>query len=96
MDNRQIAWFDVYQFVAPHLPSQIVLPGTPAWLDLDDTDPLKRRNLLWPVIWWCLEQDARQTALADASRQISTAAPWAALAQRIQNGRGDAFIRRAS
>lgn len=95
MDSRQIAWWPVYKLLAPQLGAcPPPLPGTPTWQQLPDDHPDKHRSLLWAAVWWCLEQDTRQTAMAEASREISSAADWSELAQSIRNGRGDAYIPR--
>jgi DNA-binding transcriptional LysR family regulator len=95
MDSRQIGWYEVYLLLAPLLGERpTVLPGTPAWSLLPDDHPDKWQAILWASVWWCLDQDARQAAMAEASREISSAADWSAVAQQVRNGRGTAYIPR--
>jgi hypothetical protein len=79
--SREVAWSPVYDLVAPLLGEPGLVPGAPAWCDLDDRDPAKWQALLWAAVWWAVSQDARQTALAEASRAISAAADWPAIAR---------------
>ncbi len=86
----QVSSEQVHLFLAPHLGDPGLIPGTPRWVDLDDGDPEKWRAILWPVVYWAVDQDARQTALAEASRAISMAVDW----PRIVRSRGAAYIPR--
>ncbi|CAJ1495117.1 DUF2742 domain-containing protein [[Mycobacterium] burgundiense] len=95
MGNRQINYVTVYEFLRHQLGDKpAVLPGTPAWQLLPDDHPDKWRAVLWAAIWWCLSEDTRQEAMAESSREISSAAPWSALAQRVAQGRSSAYIER--
>ncbi len=67
-----------------------LIPGTPAWCLLEDTDPAKWQAVLWAAVWWALAADTRQAALADASREISHCHPWT----RVGRGRGHSYIPR--
>jgi hypothetical protein len=73
MTSRQVAWAAVYRFIEHQLPEpgSLPLPGTPAWCAMSDDDQAKRDALLWPVIYWAITEDARQTAMCEASRAIS-------------------------
>lgn len=86
--NRQVSWYEVYEYVQPYLPGRegLLIPGTPAWRQLPD-GPTKRRALLWPAVWWAVSTDADQSARAEAAAAISEAADWAALARRTTQGR---------
>ncbi len=95
MNSRQVAWEPVYRFLAPDLGDHNIIPGTPAWCDLDDHDHRKRAACNWPVVWWSVAEDARQTAIAEASREISTAADWPAVARRMQRRKSGVYIPRA-
>lgn len=86
--SRQVAYRPVYTLLAPMLGTPSLIPGTPAWCQLKDTDPSKWRAVLWASIWWCLEQDARQAATADASRAISEAADWSQISRDIRRRSG--------
>lgn len=89
--SRQVACLPVYELLSPLLGRPGLVPGTPEWCDLDDTEPAKWQAVLWAALWWSVEQDARQTSLAEASREISSAADWPA----IGRPRGVAYIPRA-
>lgn len=66
------------------------------WCHLGARDPAKWQALLWPTVWWCVNEVSRQTALAEASRDISAAADWSALSRNMLQ-RNSAYIpRRAS
>lgn len=89
--SRQVAYLPVYELVSPWLGDPGLIPGTPAWCQLDDTDPIKWQAMLWAAVWWSLAADTRQASLADASREIScAAATWS----EIGRGRGTAYIPR--
>jgi hypothetical protein len=92
--SKQITYLPVYELVSPLLGDPDVLPGTPVWCQLEDTDPAKWKAILWAAVWWCVEQDARQAAMAEASKAIAASADWSAVAQRVRNGRGPAYIKR--
>jgi hypothetical protein len=83
MDSRQIDYLPVYELVADLLGDPGLIPGTPAWCALDADDPAKWQALLWPAVWWCVAEDARQMAMADASREIACAADWSALSRNM-------------
>lgn len=91
MASRQVAWAEVHALVKPLLGEPGLVPGSPQWVALDDTDPRKWSALLWAAVYWAVSEDAHQTALAEASRAISTAADW----PRIGRARGRAYIPRA-
>ncbi|MCQ4359661.1 DUF2742 domain-containing protein [Mycobacterium gordonae] len=86
--SRQVAYLPVYDMLHPLLGTPGLIPGTPVWCQLDDTDPSKWRAVLWAAVWWCLEQDARQAAMADASREISNAADWSGVSREIRRRSG--------
>ncbi|OBG14842.1 hypothetical protein A5768_08255 [Mycolicibacterium fortuitum] len=70
------------------------LPGTPQWCQMDDTDARKLMALVLGGVREALTNDTHQTAMAEASQAISAAADWTALAQRIRNRSGSAYIPR--
>ena len=92
--SRQVSFEPVYELLSPLLGDPGLIPGTPVWCQLDDTDPAKWQAVLWAAVWWTVAQDARQAAQSDASREISAAADWSALAQRIRGRSGSAYIPR--
>lgn len=93
-DSRQVTWLPVYELVAPLLGEPGLVPGTPAWMHLDDANPAKWSALLWAAVWWALDQDARQEAAADASKVVARAADWPHIARCIRAGRGGAYVPR--
>lgn len=98
--SRQVAWFEVYRYAErlstshgvglDHLP----LPGTPAWCGMDDDDARKLLALVLGGVREALNHDAAQEHLADASKKIATSEDWSALARRIAQGRGNAYVPR--
>jgi hypothetical protein len=88
--SRQIAYLTVYELISPILGQPGLIPGTPAWCELDDEDPEKWRAVLWAAVWWCVDHEARQEAMADAGREISSAADWSAVSRGIRS-RTDLF-----
>lgn len=100
--SQQVSWFEVYSYAtrlaAQHglgLESQPI-PGTPQWCGMSDDDARKLLALVLGGVREALANDARQTAQADASHEISSAADWSALAQRIARGRGAYIPRKAA
>lgn len=91
--SRQVAYYPVYTLLEPWLGTPGLIPGTPEWCQLDDTDPSKWRAVLWAAVWWCLYQDTRQAAMADASCAISKAADWPQVSRGIR-GRPGVYIPR--
>lgn len=95
--SREVAWFEVYEFVAKLLSETGSWPqaGTPSWTALDDTDPRKLAAVLAAGTHWALRVDCEQTVRAQASQDISsTPGYWKAVAQQIHRGRGSAYIPR--
>ena len=85
--SQQVSWWSVYEFVADRLTQVESWPtaGTPAWCDLDDTDPRKVAALFDAAQHWALRIETCQQQLAEASRGISAAADWSRIAQEIRN-----------
>ena len=80
--SREVDWYAVSEFVRPLLRS-CPWPGTPAWCELSDHDPAKLAAVLWAGALWALNEDARQHAMAQASRDVSAAADWGAIGRRV-------------
>jgi hypothetical protein len=59
------------------------MAGTPAWCLLDDDDPAKVAALFDAAQHWALRIETSQQAKCAASREISTAAEWSAIATEI-------------
>lgn len=86
--SRAVAWQPVHALVEPFLGEPGLAPGTPPWNALDARDPRKWQAVLWASVWWAVAEDARQTAMAQTSRDIATAADWRRIAQRAIQRRG--------
>lgn len=94
--TREVDLYSVHLLVAPILATVESWPvaGTLTWQRLADVDPAKWAAVLDMARYGALHLQLRQEHLADAGHEIACAADWAALAQRIQNGRGAAYIER--
>lgn len=94
--SHMVAWFTVWEYVQQLMPETGSWPraGTPSWAALDDDDPRKLAAVLEAGVHHALRIDAEQTVRAEASRDVSTAADWTAIAQRTRAGRGNAYIPR--
>jgi hypothetical protein len=87
---QQVSWWSVHEFVQPYLDAAGPLPmvGTPEWCDLDDTDPCKVAAVFDAAQHWSLRVETSQQAMAEASRDVSAAADWSAIATEICWRRG--------
>lgn len=98
--SRQVDWYRVWLFVRPLLRSCPPIPGTPAWCALSDRDPAKLAAVLLAGALWSLNESIRQDAAAQASRDVSAAYDWAAIAARIHQRerfyRDKPYLRRTS
>jgi hypothetical protein len=104
LPSRQVSWWDVHQYVTPLLDQLGSWPmaGTPAWCDLHDADPVKLAALFDAAQHWALRLETCQRAQeisgfeahCQATRDISAAANWSALAQAITARRNSAYIPR--
>lgn len=94
--SQQVSWVTVLEFVQRLGvdPTTVMLAGTPAWSQLPDDHPDKLGAVLAAGVHHALRIDAVQTEMADASREISAAADWSAIAKQIRAGRGDSYIPR--
>jgi hypothetical protein len=86
VSSQQVSWWDVHEWVAPILDRIGTWPtaGSPAWSALDSTDPRKLAALLDGAQHHVLRVETAQQALAEASRDVSAAADWSAVAQHIR------------
>jgi hypothetical protein len=99
--SQQVTWWDVYTFCRSII-RQILDPdeddagrfiargpvaGTPQWAALDDDDPLKLAACLAYSPHHALRIEAAQTGRAEASQDISAAADWGAVGNRIREYR---------
>lgn len=85
--NQQVSWWEVHEYVAPTLDQAGSWPmaGTPEWCALPDDDPAKLAALYDAAQHWALRVDTCQEAACQASRDISAAADWAAIGQRVKD-----------
>ena len=79
----------MHEHVAPILASVASWPmaGTPEWCALDDEDPVKIAALFDAAQHWALRVETCQQAACEASREISTAADWSAIATETSRRR---------
>ncbi len=84
MGSRQISALAVVDFLLAHLGAPGLIPGTPQWCMLSDTDPRKWQACGWAAIWWCIAEEGRQEALAEASKAVAASAEWPKGAREIQ------------
>ncbi|WP_199254455.1 DUF2742 domain-containing protein [Mycolicibacterium mengxianglii] len=91
-DSQAVAWWPTHEFITALIGQANNLPtaGTPAWCALSDADPRKLLALAAAGEHHCLRVETAQEAMADASREISTMAPWS----QVGRGRGRAYIPR--
>jgi hypothetical protein len=61
--------------------------GTPLWCALDDDDPVKIAALFDAAQHWALRVETHQRTLAEASRAVSEAEDWTAIATEISRRR---------
>jgi hypothetical protein len=96
MDNHQVCWTTVLEFVrrCGVDPATTLVAGSPAWNRLPDNHPDKLSAVLAAGVLHVLRLDTLQAELAEASHEIACAADWSAVAQRVRNGRGRAYIPR--
>lgn len=94
--SQQVSWWSVREFVAHRLTGLKDIPraGTPAWCELNDDDPIKLAAVLVDGMQWALRIDTEQSVRAQASHDVSAAVDCRALARRVRNGRGSAYIER--
>jgi hypothetical protein len=83
ISSQQVSWWPVHEHVADKLAQVQSWPtvGTPAWCVLDDDDPAKLAALFDAAQHWALRLETCQQARCDASREISDAADWSAVAK---------------
>ncbi|CKS12329.1 phiRv2 phage protein [Mycobacterium tuberculosis] len=62
--SRAVSWWSVHEYVAPTLAAAVEWPmaGTPAWCDLDDTDPVKWAAICDAARHWALRVETCQAA----------------------------------
>ncbi|MEE2855405.1 MAG: DUF2742 domain-containing protein [Actinomycetota bacterium] len=97
IESREIDFYSVHLFVLPMLEEvgSWPLAGSPAFQQLDDSDPRKLAAVLDGGRRDALRNDAISCALAEASHDISTAADWPGIARTIHQ-RHTVYIRRSA
>jgi len=96
--SQQVDWWAVHQFVESVVAQAncgpLPMAGTLAWQRLAAGDPRKLLAVAVAGSHHVLRIEVGQAERAEASREISDAADWSALAQSIRTGRGSAYIPR--
>jgi hypothetical protein len=93
--SQAVSWSDVHEFVLPRLRKVEDWPmiGSPVWCELGDRDPIKWASALDAAQHWALRVEACQQAQCEASRALSAAVDWFAVA-RVAKRRGDFYSAR--
>jgi hypothetical protein len=96
--SQQTSWWSVHEFVEPRLRQVGDWPpvGTPAWCLLGESDPGKWAAILDAAQHWALRVECSQAARAEASRDVSGAADWPAIATKLVQRSGVYIPRKAS
>lgn len=96
--SQQVSWWPTHEFITALVANVNNLPvaGTPAWQVLSDDDPAKLLALAVAGEHHVLRVETAQEAFAESSRAIAEAEDWAAVARRVQTGRGTAYIERTA
>jgi len=83
--SQQVSWWAVREWVQPLLETAGDYPaaGTPAWIALPDNDRRKWAACLDATQHHVLRVEIAQAAMAAASRAVSEAADWKAVASEI-------------
>lgn len=86
-ESQQVSWWSVHEWVQRYLDAAGHYPpaGTPSWCDLADGDRRKWAALLDAARHWVLRVETHQEQLAEASKAVSAAANWPAVAQEIRD-----------
>jgi Protein of unknown function (DUF2742) len=96
--SQQVSWESVRDLIGPILNQVNGWPtaGTPAWCSLAHEDPRKWCAVLDMAQRWALQLELGQQAKADASKAVSAAVDWKAVAREIQQRHGVYIPRRAT
>lgn len=96
--SQQVNWAITHDFLeaarAQANSGPLPWAGTPAWAAMPDGDPRKLLALAVAGEHHVLRVEVAQTARAEASRAISGAADWSAVAREIHGRRSSARIPR--
>ena len=94
--SREVNFYPVYRLLSPLLGDAGLIPGTPAWCQLEDTDPAKWQAILWAAVWWAVGEEIRQDAIADAGEQVWAGEDWSRVASHVQRRREIDALRRSA
>lgn len=83
--SRTVNWVSVHLFVTRLLAPINGWPtlGTLDWQRLDDDDPVKLAAVIDGGQHWALHLENNQTAMAEASKDVSAAADWRKVAGEL-------------
>jgi Protein of unknown function (DUF2742) len=86
VSSQQVSWWDVHLFVEPLLTEARTWPtaGTPEWCALPNGSPAKWAALLDGARHWALRVETCQLVECQASSDVSAAADWSAIGQKIR------------
>jgi hypothetical protein len=83
-----VSWWSVREYVVSLIAVEDwPLLGSPQWSALAVDDPAKIAAVLHGGEHWALRLETHQQARADASRDVSDAVDWSALAREINERR---------
>lgn len=84
--SAQVDWWVVHEYVAPLLDQVKAWPlvGSVEWCQLGDDDPVKLAALFDAARHWALRVETCQQAACEPSHDVSAAADWACIAERIR------------
>jgi hypothetical protein len=96
VESQAVSWWSVREHIQPFIDAVGTWPmvGTPAWCLLADDDPRKLAALYDAAMHWAVRVETCQQAHAEASRDISAAADWSAVAARDILRRNEIYIPR--
>jgi hypothetical protein len=85
IESQQVSFWAVHEWVAPRLERVGSWPllGSPAWVLLDNRDPVKWASVLDGGQHHALRLELNQEARADASRSVAGAVDWSKLSREI-------------
>lgn len=98
IESRTVDWWAVHQFVLPLLEEVGSWPmvGTLTWQRLPGDHPAKLAAIYDAAQHHALRLETAQTALAQASQDISAAEDWSAIARTIRHKSGIYIPRRVA
>jgi len=88
MASAQVSWEETHRFIEVALArtnaGALPAAGTPEWCAISDDDPRKLLALAVAGEHHVLRVDVAQTALAQASRDVSAAAHWSKIGREVK------------